>query len=104
MPRSGRAQAPNRRRQARLEAEASGRLGRFEGCKVLAYLGRNLSFNAEGGMSVSFVIPAEAVEDALVLRHLAANPMPLELSVSVFEPFAKRVDDDEARLRALGDG
>lgn len=76
----------------------------FRRCQMVGYLGPGLGFTSEGALRVTFLIPPEQVDSALPLRLLTANPMPLSLEVSVFEPFEQRRQADENRLRVLGDG
>ena len=108
MPKSGRTQAPSRRRQERLDQSSAG-VGEFPGCRVMAIMGGGLGFTNDGQLRVTFYVPPEEAEKALVLRHLAVNPLPLTVDIQVFEPCRESLDevaDDSrrAQLRALGDG
>jgi|SRR6266853_1111324 len=74
----------------------------FTSANFSCFLNRaSLRFLRDGELSVSFLIPAESVNDALSLRHLAANPLPLTVIVQVNEDYLNDVEESENRLRAL---
>lgn len=74
----------------------------FEGANFKAWINRrSLRYLENGELTVSFVVPLEAVEQAKSLTALLTNPMPLEIIVRVDQSFLDQKAEDEARLRAL---
>jgi hypothetical protein len=61
----------------------------------------SIRFLQDGQLSVSLIIPPEQVDNALSLRYLAANPLPLVVSVEVSSDYLDDLEESEARLRAL---
>jgi hypothetical protein len=71
----------------------------FSSATFDCYLNRgSLRFDANGELSVSFLVPATAVDDALSLRYLAANPLPLTITVEVMREYQEDVQEIEDRL------
>lgn len=90
---------PNATRD-RLAAEPPSPL--FSSASFSCFLNRSsLKFTTDGEMTVSFIIPAGAVDDALTLRYLASNPLPLTLTVEVSTDYLDDLEESEARLHAL---
>lgn len=64
----------------------------------------SLRVNSNGQLLVSLVIPAEHVEAGLELRHLCQNPMPLQIDVSVYEPYLDDLAASEQRIKDFANG
>ena len=60
----------------------------FSSATFSCFLNRSsIRFLSSGEMAVSFLIPATNSDDALSLRYLAANPLPLTVTVEVSQEY-----------------
>jgi hypothetical protein len=95
----GRQTQPNETRDRLYSAPA---IPLFSSAEFSCFLARSsLKFNSDGELSVSFLIPAGSVDDALPLRYLAANPLPLTVTVEVDSSYLADLEDSESRIHAM---
>ena|ERR1700735_2621824 len=74
----------------------------FSDASFSCFLNRSsIRFLQDGQLSVSFIVPAESVDEALPLRFLTANPLPLTVTVQVDSSYLADLAESELKLRAL---
>ena len=74
----------------------------FSSASFLAYLeGNSVKFNRGGELEFKLVVLAEDIEDAIAIRWLVTNPIPIKVHLEVWEPYAEEERADDERLRAL---
>ena len=62
---------------------------------------RSLRFLENGEMVMSIVVPEANVPDALPVRSLTSNPLPLTINIEVDSSYLGDVEAMEDKLRAL---
>jgi hypothetical protein len=63
----------------------------------------SLKFNKSGSLVVSFIVPPGQIDDALPLRHLIRDRLPLTVTVAVSDEYAALLATQEAYLRLVDD-
>lgn len=76
----------------------------FTDASFLAFLGAPPKFTKDGQLLFQLVVPYEDVEAARPLYHLVRNPLPVEVHIQVYEPYARAHAADDARLLELIEG
>jgi hypothetical protein len=76
----------------------------FTPCSFVCFLHRTQTKFSPDGMIFSLVVPWEYEEDALPLRHLVQNPLPLEVTVRLHEPYLEEDRLERERILSLIEG
>jgi hypothetical protein len=75
---------------------------RFDGTQFIAFLDNTtLKFNRAGYLTVGLQVPPAHVDEALVLRHLFTQPLPLSIDVQIARRARDRAEEDDHKLRLL---
>lgn len=94
-------QRPNHLREANIQANQAADFQVFDEATFGAYLDNSqLKFDKGGALVVTFRIPPPCVPDALNLRYLCTNPLPLTIHLTVADSFEQVVKEQEARRLA----
>lgn len=62
---------------------------------------KSLSFDTNGALNASFTIPPGQVNEALALRYLVRDRLPLKVRVEVSDEFQQLRDKQATHLRSL---
>lgn len=57
----------------------------------------SMKFLGNGGMSITLHVPPDHIPDALCLRHLIRDPVPLEITLEVADDFERVVQEQQDR-------
>jgi hypothetical protein len=62
----------------------------------------SMRFLVDGELSVTFIIPpVDTTEEALSLRYLVSNPLPLTITVKVTDAYHRDKEESETQLREV---
>jgi hypothetical protein len=73
----------------------------FTSATFLAHLSGSTFNLTDKGLNFKVFVEPESVEAALPLRYLITNPLPIEVTVKIYEPYVEEETEDDRRIREL---